>query len=65
MIDYNALINSVILSENTKDNLKRIFKVLNKLINGQFFKNSDEECDLPIYFFLEFNLQIFIFCEKL
>ena len=65
--DYNALINSVILSENIKDNLKRIFNVLNKLMSGKFFKNSDEECDFTPFnlFFLEFNPQIFTFCEKL
>ena len=65
--DYNALINSVILSKKTKDNLQRIYNVLNKLISGKFFTNSEEECDYTPFnlFFLEFNPQIFAFYSKL
>ena len=66
--DYNALINSVILSHNTKHNLKIIFDILSKLMSGKFYNNSEkEECDLTPFnlFFLEIIPSVFKFYEKL
>ena len=66
--DYNALINSVILSKNTKRNLKIIFDKILKLMSGGFYKNSEkEECDLTPFnlFFLEIMPNVYNFFEKL
>ena len=65
--DYNALINSVILSKNTKSNLQKIYDIIIKLISWNFYKNSKEECDYTPFnlFFLEICPDVFTFCEKL
>ena len=65
--DYNALINSVILSKHTKFNLQKIYDIIIKLISWNFYKNSKEECDYTPFnlFFLEIIPDVFKFCEKL
>ena len=65
--DYNSLINSVILSKNTKNNLKIMYDIILKLISGKFYTNSKEECDYTPFnlFFLEIIPEYFNFCEKL
>ena len=65
--DYNALITSIILSKYTKDNFKKIFGIILKLVSGSFYKSTKEECDYTPYnlFFLEIMPEIHKFCEKL
>ena len=64
--DYNALINSIILSKNSKDNLKRIFDILEKLLSGNFYRNTDCSDFTPFnLFFLEIIPEVFNFFEKL
>ena len=65
--DYNALITSTIISKQTKENLKRIYDIILKLINGNFYKNSKEECDFTPFnfFFLEIIPEVYNFLEKL
>ena len=66
--DYNAFINSVILSQNTKHNLFVIFDIILKLMRGDFYKNSEkDECDMTPFnlFFLEILPNVYNFYEKL
>ena len=65
--DLNALISSVILSKNTKDNFKKIYDILMKLISGNFYKNTKVESDYTPFnfFFLEINQEFLKFFEQI
>jgi NADH:ubiquinone oxidoreductase subunit len=65
--DYNALITSIILSKHSKDNFKKIYDIILKLVSGSFYKSTKEECDYTPYnlFFLEIMPEVHKFCEKL
>ena len=49
-LDYYPLINNILLSENTKKNLFKIFEIFSQLISGEFFKS-----ELESFYYTPFN----------
>ena len=66
-LDYYPLINNILLSENTKKNLFKIFEIFSQLISGVFFKSELESFYYtPFNWFLIENINIiFEICQKL
>ena len=65
--DYYPLINNVILSDNTKQNLIKIFEIISQLISGDFYKSNEETFDYTPFnwYFIEKIHIIYNLCKKL
>jgi hypothetical protein len=65
--DYFPLINNVILSETTKQNLFKIFEIFSQLISGEFFTSNEEFSDYTPFnwYFIENIYNIYHLCKKL
>ena len=65
--DYYPLINNVILTESTKQNLFKIFEIFSHLISGEFYKSNQETSDYTPFnwYFIENIKNIYNLCEKL
>ena len=65
--DYYPLINNVILSENTKKNIFKIFEIFSQLISGDFFISNEESSDYtPFNWYFVDNINIiYDLCKNL
>ena len=65
--DYYPLFNNVILSENTKKNLFKIFEIFSQLISGDFYKSNEETSDYTPFnwYFIEKINIIYDLCKQL
>ena len=66
-LDYYPLINNILLSENTKKNLFKIFEIFSQLISGELYKSEHESFYYTPFnwFFIENINIIFEICQKL
>ena len=66
-LDYYPLINNILLSENTKKNLFKIFEIFSQLISGELYKSEHESIYYTPFnwFFIENINIIFEICQKL
>ena len=66
MADYSGLLKSTILLSNTKDNIKLIHKIIQKLVGGSFFNsNKDPNFTILNRFFIQIMPKVLDFFEKL
>ena len=65
--DYYPLINNVILSETTKQNLYKIFEIFSQLISGEFFSSNEEFSDYTPFnwYFIENINKIYYLCQNI
>ena len=66
--DYSAMINTTIISQETKDNFKIIFEIWKQFIYGKFYKNNNNDyCDYTPFnwFFIDLMQETIGICEKL
>ena len=65
--DYGSLITSIIISEESKNNLMKIFEIWKRLISFKLYPNNKQYGDYTPFnwFFLDIIHNIFIICEKI